>query len=169
MHKVLNDLDPNLIALRMPTHFDLKLSNFHCLKPSVWLNDETINAAMLLLQHVSKDTMVLGTFTKNKFMLDVSSSQLKARSKLAKQLGKHLKKHQVRSTTGLCHKFLIILFSVKCARPSKGACALAHVRSPLGTAGRRTGPDTTKLRCCKVQNTHIDINAHSAYLHEPFL
>ena len=159
MHSVLNVLDESQIGLRMPSHFDLSLSYFHCLKPEEWLNDEVINVAMLMLQHVSKDTMVLSTFTKETFLMEYRSSQLEARRKLATQLGKHLKKHQVRSTTGLCHTFLIILFSVKCARAAKGACALAHGRSPLGVVGRPPGPEsfTTHLRCCKVRNTHLDI------------
>ena len=154
----------------MPTHFDLKLSYFDCLRPSKWLNDEVVNAAMLMLQHVSKDTMVLSTFTKVKFMREVKTCQLTARIKLGRELKKHLEKHQVRSTTGLCH-ISNYPFSDNCATAAKGACALAHRRSPLGTPRHRTGPEsfTSNLRCCKVRNARIDINAHSTYLHEPFL
>jgi hypothetical protein len=100
---------------------------------------------------------------------EFKGSQHASRLKLAEQLGKHLEKHQVRSTSGLCH-ISNYPFSVKFARPSKGACALAHGRSPLGAAGRPPGPEsfTTHLRCCKVRNTHLDINAHCSHLHEPF-
>jgi hypothetical protein len=103
VHNALNVLNPSQTALRMPYHIDLPLRHLHCLKPSVWLNDEVINVAMLLLQQLSKSTMVLSSFTKEKFLREFRLSQHDSRSKLAKQLGKHLKKHQVRSTTGLCH------------------------------------------------------------------
>ena len=171
VNDALHTVDQGQIALRMASHVDLTFGDFRCLQPLKWLNDEVINATMLMLQHVSKDTMVLSTFTKETFLMEYKSSQLDSRRKLGRTLSKHMKKHQVRSTTGLCHTFLIILFSVKCARAAKGACALEHGRSPLGTVGHPTGPECfrTNVHCCKVRNACIDINAHSTYLHEPFL
>jgi len=103
VYSALNVLNPSQTALRMPSHVDLPLRYLHCLKPSVWLNDEVINVAMLLLQQLSKSTMVLSTFIKEVFLREWRSDQLAARDKLAKQLRKHLNKHQVHSTTGLCH------------------------------------------------------------------
>jgi hypothetical protein len=114
VHNALYVLNPSQIALRMPSHFDLRFSDFHCLRPLKWLSDEVITVVFLLLQDLSKDTMVLGTFTKECFLRANRESVVDGQTKIGRQLAKHLIKHQVHSTTGLCHTFLIniILFQL---------------------------------------------------------
>ena len=132
VHNALHVLDPRQTALRIPSHVDLRFSDFHCLKPLVWLSDEVINLVLLLLQDLSKDTMVLSTFTKEVFSRAKRKGvvDLEIRTKMGRQLAKHLKKHQVHSTTGLCHTFLIniILFQLN-------AQELRRVLVPLHVGG----------------------------------
>jgi len=60
----IDNIEPNSIEMRLG-NTTLSLIDFKILTSSQWLNDEIINAYMSILQKMSKNTIILSTFTLN--------------------------------------------------------------------------------------------------------